>query len=341
MTGRKPAAQRPDSAARRRFRGPAILLAGAVVVAIVYSAGWFAVRAHVLAALESQSSGGIGPVVGADGPRVGGFPLAFGVRADALSLSLPDGAAARGEAVTAGWRPWRPLSARADVAGPLTYRVPTPGGSVAAAAEGGAGLARLSPLGRLSRARVDVAAPRIAGPDWRVEARSLEADLRAVSGGLAIRVEAAEARPGLAGMPSGALPEGPIERLAIAATARPRPDLPFTPAGLARWRDAGGTLTVDAARLDWGTLSLEMDGRIALDAELRPTGRLEARIEGAREVVEALVAAGVLRPADAGLILGFLGGLSAEDGATVVPVRMGDGWLALGPVPVARLAPVM
>jgi Uncharacterized protein conserved in bacteria (DUF2125) len=65
------------------------------------------------------------------------------------------------------------------------------------------------------------------------------------------------------------------------------------------WRATGGTLELERIALHWGTLSISGSGTLALDQDLQPIGALSGSIEGADELMNALVAAGRMRANDA------------------------------------------
>jgi hypothetical protein len=110
---------------------------------------------------------------------------------------------------------------------------------------------------------------------------------------------------------------------------------------LAAWRDDGGTLEVNSFDLGWGNLRLGAKGTLALDAGLQPIGSLTALIRGYNEILDALAAAGSLRPGDAALAKVALGLLAKEgpDGTYEIsaPLTLQNGYAFLGPARLARL----
>jgi len=345
LTDRNGVGHGRDSRARTGRRAVLLGAAGLLIALLVYGVGWVAARERLLASLERQPSTLPGLSVAVDAPAVEGFPLRFELAAESVTARLADGARGRAEPVRAVWRPWRPLSLSAAATDAVSYVRPLSPGRFGLAAEAGAGVARWRLSGDLAAASVTLEALRLALPGWRLEGERARFELAAEGGGAdapwRAALDASRLLPIPGAAPVAGLPEGPIDRLRATVVARPSPALPITRSGLAAWRDGGGALDVEAARLDWGALSVAVDGHLGLDAALRPTGRLEARVAGGRTLIEALSRAGMIRPGDAGLILGVLGGLEDEDGRTTVPLRLGDGWLAVGPFPIVRLAPVM
>jgi hypothetical protein len=123
--------------------------------------------------------------------------------------------------------------------------------------------------------------------------------------------------------------------------------LPRTPdaAGLDAWRVAGGVIDVSRLEIDWGPLSVSADGTLALDDALRPLAALSARIIGYGAALEALAAAGVVKPGDASLATIALNLIATPDAegrrVLTVAVTAQNGILMVGPITIARLAPVL
>ena len=111
---------------------------------------------------------------------------------------------------------------------------------------------------------------------------------------------------------------------------------------LAAWRDAGGTIELTRFSMVWSDLALDADGTLALDAEMQPMGAMTVRITGFRQAVDALVAAGMLRPHEAitaKIVLGLLATTPPGGGPPRItaPLTVQDGGLYVGPVKMLRL----
>jgi hypothetical protein len=123
--------------------------------------------------------------------------------------------------------------------------------------------------------------------------------------------------------------------------------LPRTPdaAGLDAWRVAGGAIDVSRLEIDWGPLSVSADGTLALDDALRPLAALTAQIVGFGAALKALAAAGVVKQRDASLATIALNLIAKTDAegrrVLIVPVTAQNGILMVGPITIARLAPVL
>lgn len=125
---------------------------------------------------------------------------------------------------------------------------------------------------------------------------------------------------------------------AVDAQSLPRHDA----AALARWRDQGGTLAIKLAAIDWGPLSVEGEGDLALDDRFQPIGAMSLRGQGFAAALSDLAAAGAVAPETAeiaGLALAAL----AKEGKNrqEIPLSAQDGHLYLGPVPLLPVAPMI
>lgn len=106
------------------------------------------------------------------------------------------------------------------------------------------------------------------------------------------------------------------------------------PDGLARWRQAGGTLELRRLALLWSALSLEGDGTIALDDRMRPEGAFSFRLDGLEPMLQKLSVEGALTPEQAKLISRMAGDLASPDagvpGRLLITVAAQDGRLTVG-----------
>lgn len=110
---------------------------------------------------------------------------------------------------------------------------------------------------------------------------------------------------------------------------------------VARWQEAGGTLTVRELGLDWGGARLTASATLGLDPSLRPEGAATARVAGAAAILRTLLEARLITPRAAGIASAALP-LMTRRGAdgrtwTELPLTLRDGVLALGRFPLARL----
>tara|TARA_A100001037_G_scaffold38670_1_gene29718 strand:+ start:6289 stop:7377 length:1089 start_codon:yes stop_codon:yes gene_type:complete len=103
---------------------------------------------------------------------------------------------------------------------------------------------------------------------------------------------------------------------------------------LASWRDNGGTIDVESLALRWGALTVDAEGTLSLDKRNRPLAALTATVRGHRVVIDSLVQAGRIRPAEgAAAKIGLsVFSDSAENGGIVLPLTAQNGWLTAGPL---------
>lgn len=137
---------------------------------------------------------------------------------------------------------------------------------------------------------------------------------------------------------------GPEIALLMAdATVNDPPPLTGVPAAwLRQWRESGGDLELQHFKLVWGDVDVEAEGTLALDEEMRPIGALTAKVRGHEQLIDAAVAAGQMRAGDAKTAKSVLNILAKAGGGVLsVPLTLQDGRVFLGPVPLARLAPLL
>jgi len=113
--------------------------------------------------------------------------------------------------------------------------------------------------------------------------------------------------------PGEVLPLGPrLASLSFDATLQGDLDVArLDAATLAAWRDAGGGLEVQRLALGYGPLGLSGQGRLGLDGDLQPSGRVALQILGYAQTLQALIAAHVLTAA-AGRAIGAVMSLLAH-----------------------------
>lgn len=114
---------------------------------------------------------------------------------------------------------------------------------------------------------------------------------------------------------------------------------------LASWRDGGGVMDFQTVRLHWGGLRLDGDGSLTLDKQFRPLGAMGGQIRNADTGIDALVAAGKMKPNEAAAAKVALTLVTKRDAKgeayLSVPLTAQEGKLFLGPVPLFSLAPIM
>ncbi|MGH6717685.1 MAG: DUF2125 domain-containing protein [Alphaproteobacteria bacterium] len=147
----------------------------------------------------------------------------------------------------------------------------------------------------------------------------------------------------LPGAPLAGFPAA-IDAAILVARLPGQPPVHLSRADLERWRDAGGALELDLARLRWGALDLVINGTATFDDLFRPLGAFTVTIAGYDDLLATLSRAGALTPAQ-GLAVGVaLDAVAVDDGQGVrraeIALTLQDGWLSVGPLPVAPLTPL-
>ncbi len=285
------------------------------------------------------------------GPEIGGFPLGLQAVFETPEMASPD-----------GWR-WRgpTLSGQAQVWDPTTIEASFPGrhfvsNATAEAAEAEITAESATALvafggGRLERAsaelgRIEVESPAL-GPLQLERLAASFGPWLAPTRDRGPRMEVSGQATNVTLPEEAANPLGrKVEQLELEATLHQEIPGGEPRQALARWRDAGGKVDLHRLVLVWGPLSLEGDGSLSLDQELRPLGALTARVKGLLETIDALARAGTIESGQALAIrLAFLalGGKSNDPNAPDVelPITLQNGRLYLGPVALFRLSPVL
>jgi hypothetical protein len=349
-----PSPRRSPAARLGRFAiGLVAVVAGLAVVA--WTGLWFWAAASVEGLLEDWAAAerARGATIEWQAFETSGFPVRIRMAAEAVTVDRPGQGVWRVPDLSAAAVPWRPtavtVSAPRGVTAALPLQVP---GAVPTTVDvdRAEGTVVFALDGRVREAEIDLAEGRVRGLPGLASVAAVAAETRPASGpeggprqSLSLAVDGVGLDPAL---PVGEALGTTIERLRLAAAVDgPLPPV-VTPATLAAWRDAGGAVPVETLALDWGPLEIRGAGTLGLDALLRPEGVLRLEIAGFEPAIQALVEAGVIGRREAGFVLGTLTGLAGPPDADGVrraeaPVRFAEGWLAIGPIPIARLEPLV
>ncbi len=296
-----------------------------------------------------------GFVIDYRGPLIGGYPTRFEARFSDPRIEAPNGWRWAGPEISGGSALWSPF----------TIGLRYPGRHEI----GRAGLARGVEID-LARAATEIQL-RTDGRVERAQSALHEGEIRNSGAGpvtfeslvvdLGPLVEAQDQRPqnlALQGEATGVqLPEidrNPfgrrIERLSLDATLVGEIDGKDPRAALSAWRDADGFADLHALEAAWGPMALSAVGQLSLDHELRPKGKLDTRVRGLDQTLEALSGRKLIKPGvvvAAKIGLAILPSETDAEGRPVVPlpITLGDGLVylnfGLGPIPLIRLAPVL
>lgn len=334
-----------------------LLYAALAAAALGYTGYWFVLADRAGRAVDGEIAtlAARGVAVSHEGRRIAGYPYRLSVAFAGPSAAWSGGGADwrwRADSVTAHAEPWNLRHYVAVFDGDHRLRRAARGGLPGLDLSIAAGEARASlvmdgawqPL----RAVADLAdlriAPREGGGAVFVSALRLAARRAEPEGGEAVEIAADISGLTLPGTPYEELGRR-IALLSVAGTLAGPPPRAWSAAALSRWRESGGAFRVRTLAIEWGPFTLRGEGRLGLDAALRPQGEIDARIVGFPAFVDALSAHGVLNSAAAGMLLlavGLLAETPPGGGRPEVPVPivLRGGFLSIGPVPVMALPPV-
>lgn len=154
--------------------------------------------------------------------------------------------------------------------------------------------------------------------------------------GLAVALNARDVA--LPGAPLGFSPT--IDELGFGVTLMGNfPAGPLRQAATA-WRDSGGTIELDHLNVRWGEMGINGSGTLALDNDLQPVGGFSGGVSGFDQLLNALVASGRVKAADARIARLALAMLakSGPDGRPEIAssFTIQNGQMYLGP---AKLGP--
>lgn len=135
-----------------------------------------------------------------------------------------------------------------------------------------------------------------------------------------------------------------IEQIAIEIQPRGRFFPRLTAYSLAAWRDAGSIIDIASIRAQWGAVSLEGDGSVTLDSDLRPLGAISLRTGNPEGLLENLTKAGWIESRDrqdAADIVNLFRTLAAPGTPVPLSISLQGGAITLGSVILAELGPLV
>ncbi len=323
------------------------LAGGLLLLAGLYTAAWFYVAGRLTEAIDAWAVAqrAAGWTVDYGAPAVSGFPVRATARLREPAVAAPGGA----------WRVAAPaLTVTVTLAAPHQATFETAGHIAMGFVDGrSAGL-------DVAAARVVAHAPAADGqhveatldaPQLAVAQTPLKLAARTATAAAVIHPAPAgpdqpafDLRIGLDQLTGLVLPGGP-DSVSLDGSATLKGQLP--PGRLSQsvpaWRDQGGVIELHRLQLDAG-LQLTVEGTLALDGDLRPLGAGTAVLRNADVLLPMLAAAGRLDAKQLPMARILLAALAkpGADGKPEIraPVTAQDGWLTLGPLKVAPLAPL-
>lgn len=335
---------------RSRFwlYAPFVLL---LLVAMAWSAAWFAIRNRVGEAFDGwlAREASLGRQWTCQDRRIAGYPFRIEMICGALSLRSGPVTASFGR-VEAVAQIYQPRLVIAEIEGPLSLS----DGKVSAQATWellqtsvhvrDTGLQRFSLAARAPNATVTGLAPQAvsaSAESLELHARPNPARRTDKAYDAALLLQQAKV-PALDALIGGNEPTNLSANLTVSEAEGFR-GRPITDE-LERWRRAGGRLDIAALSATKGPRRLEAKGDLRLDEMHRPAGNLEIAAAGLDGVIGNLTG----NRSGAAIISALLGGQRSAAGnaapqlTPLPPIRLENGYLSLGPfvIPNVRLQPL-
>jgi hypothetical protein len=323
------------------------VLAGLVGLAALASVAWFgwaiATERAVSGWLDAREAEGW--VVTREGIAVSGYPTAFVTRFTELSLADPaTGLVWSAPDFTLRQAAWN--LGRIEAIWPESHSLASPFERLTITAADLASTLDVQPAANLA---LDASQTRMRGLGidsslgWRSHLAEGTIDMVRLPGEAAtyaIRFEATDLTPpeDVARLldPAGLLPEAIPVVLWDAVVAF---DRPWDLSAIEDARPQPLRIELSEARAEWGDLMLRLSGAVEVDPEGRATGEVAIRAQNWPAMLDmaergGLLRGGLRRSVETGL--GFLAGLSGRREDLDVTLRLDDGFMFLGPLPIGE-----
>ena len=109
----------------------------------------------------------------------------------------------------------------------------------------------------------------------------------------------------------------------------------------AAWRDGGGRVRIDRARLRWGPLLVDGSAELGLDDDLQPAGGGQLQAQGTDAALDAAAGGGLIPPGVALTAKAVLGVMPHDgQGGVRLPFILRDRTVSVGHIPLARVGPI-
>jgi hypothetical protein len=329
----------------RAFRIAILPAAILVLLAALYTGWWYWLAGRWTDGIArwTAAAAGQGWTVTTGTVTVGGFPGAL-----RIALPAPKAADAAGEAwigppVTLTVSPFAPLAPHFAASGRHVVALPgrRPLDLQADSLTGVLTIVHDIPAMLAVEARQIVAAPVILD-GFTMTLRRLEAGATDPTA----PVLAATAEIDRLALPEGAVPM--LDKIVSVAhlALRLRGAIPLSPPrqALAAWRDAGGTVEIDSADIDWPPVAGAGNATLALDGDLQPELAGTATLRGLPAMIDRMVELGTMEPGPAVAAKVVLG-LASSEGSDGMPenkvaVTIQNRVLSLGPARILKLPEV-
>ncbi|WP_421787981.1 DUF2125 domain-containing protein [Hyphobacterium sp.] len=330
----------------KRFTFPVLAI---VVALLIYTAYWFYARGQIVEYVEAWEAEqrAAGFQIEHSELRIGGFPYRFSVTTDSLVVRAPES--------EGGWR----LALDRFEANALPYDfehwIVSLGDRLELSADGD-GLAFAADQARFSFSGEGGVTQRIGASVEALAISGIGNTVPAVQSAAEMRLSAATSETGELAvqlqLDDVILDPGEIDpilarsfgdRIALlqaAFTVSQWPTLANS-ADLSIWSEASGEYTLRAFHIDWGRLDMEAEGQIALDAQLRPTGRISLSLLDPEAIVDAMIETGAISQENAGAMRLVAQSAPRSEDGTAIPLSFRNGGVYFGPVRLGDTGPIL
>ncbi|HAQ34622.1 MAG: hypothetical protein CMF74_10840 [Maricaulis sp.] len=103
------------------------------------------------------------------------------------------------------------------------------------------------------------------------------------------------------------------------------------------WREAGGVVEVGESGIDWGSVTMQAEGRVGLDAGDYPEGRVSLFILDPEALADVLVTSGIVSGDNENALRLLAQSAPRGERGTAVPLTLRRGGVYLGPVRIGNL----
>jgi hypothetical protein len=330
----KPTGSSPTNCGIDPIRRNHIAAAVAVLVVAGYS-GWWIVTARAVGAridgwiAQQQAAGAkIAPAH----VSVTGYPFSFSVKLTDVSLTLPTGLGFTSQSLKVRSRPWSLTNFKVNATGGFALTLP-PGNTRPALTLAGETLKGHAGFGNTDiPTALDLTADTVsatpAGATGPTAPELTVATVEFVGSRPTVQPKADtdlayDLSLKLTDMSAQLFESNPlggtIHITALHGQLLGVPPATWDAAGIKAWRDAGGTINLLAAAIQWGTLSVSGSGTLALDKDMQPEGAMTIRLVGFNEALDSLAAAGWVKIGPASLAK-FALGIAARPGPDGKPM---------------------
>jgi hypothetical protein len=352
---------KPTGSSRPNFRtGPIrkkpLLIAAVAAILLLYSGWWWlTARSIANAAANWMAAEQIkGAKIAPPGLSVGGYPFAFSVKLQNVSLSWPSGFGFTAQNLRVRSRPWAIRSFNVDATGGFAVNLP-PGDVRPALTFAGETLkGTASFYDNAVPTSLDLAADTVsaaltgvegdAGRELTIatlkldETRPTTPPHADTDMALDISIRALDlSAPVLENNPLGST----IKSVGLHVQLMGMLPATYDSAGLKAWRDAGGNVNAPELAMEWGDLSFGGEGTLALDNDMQPEGAFTVHLAGYEQALDSLAAAGWIKlnaASLAKLAMGIVAQKGVDGRPTVkTPLTIQNRHISLGPAKLGQI----